>query len=283
MKSAVAAFIAAAADAIEAGEASGSLSLLITGDEEGHAINGTKAVVAALQAEGERIDHCLVGEPTLIGPLRRHDQDRPARQPQRLADGRGRAGPRGLPRPGGQSRAGHDPASLSALMARRLDDRLSRIPALQPGSHHHRHRQSGNQWQIPRQAKARLNIRFNPTHTGQALADWITAEAAKAGEGFKGQVTTRLEISGEAFLTEPGPFVALAAEAVEAVAGRKPELSTTGGTSDARFIRALCPVLELGLVGATMHAVDEQAPVAEIRQLTDVYRRLIRRYFETFK
>jgi succinyl-diaminopimelate desuccinylase len=89
-------------------------------------------------------------------------------------------------------------------------------------------------------------------------------------------------VSGEAFLTEPGDFVAVVAEAVAAVAGRKPELSTTGGTSDARFIRAMCPVVEAGLVGATMHAVDERTPVSEIEQLTEVYRRLIRRYFETF-
>jgi succinyl-diaminopimelate desuccinylase len=135
---------------------------------------------------------------------------------------------------------------------------------------------------IPKTARARLNIRFNPAHTGRSLGDWIESEAAKAAEGFKGEVTARIEISGEAFLTEPGDFVALVAEAVEAEAGRRPELSTTGGTSDARFIRALCPVVELGLVGATMHAVDERTPVAEIEQLTAVYRRLIRRYFETF-
>jgi len=95
-------------------------------------------------------------------------------------------------------------------------------------------------------------------------------------------VTARIEIGGEAFLTQPDSFVAVVAAAVAEVAGHQPELSTTGGTSDARFIRAMCPVVELGLVGATMHAVDERTPVAEIRQLTDVYRRLIRRYFEEF-
>jgi succinyl-diaminopimelate desuccinylase len=133
---------------------------------------------------------------------------------------------------------------------------------------------------IPASAKARVNIRFNPAHTGRALTEWFQAEAAKAGEGFAGKVAARVEISGEAFLTEPGPFVAVVADACEAVAGRRPELSTTGGTSDARFIRALCPVVELGLVGATMHAVDERAPVAEIRQLTRLYRTLIAGYFK---
>ena len=135
---------------------------------------------------------------------------------------------------------------------------------------------------IPRAATARLNIRFNPNHTGKALGDWIETEAARAGEGFGGQVTARIEISGEAFLTEPGDFVEVVAGAAESVTGRRPVLSTTGGTSDARFIRSICPVVELGLVGTTMHAVDERVPVAEIRQLTDVYRTLIRRYFETF-
>jgi succinyl-diaminopimelate desuccinylase len=136
---------------------------------------------------------------------------------------------------------------------------------------------------IPRLAEARLNIRFNPAHAGADLQRWIEAEAARAGDGFGGKVSARVMISGEAFLTEPGPFVALVADVIEAVAGRRPELSTTGGTSDARFIRALCPVVEVGLVGATMHAIDERTPVAEIIQLTEVYRTLIRRYFETFR
>jgi succinyl-diaminopimelate desuccinylase len=280
MKSAIAAFIAAASSAIAEGDVTGSLSLLITGDEEGHAIHGTKAVVEALKAEGEKIDHCLVGEPTssaLFGDM--------------IKIGRRGSLNAYLTVEGQQGHVAypHRAANpvpvmiglLSSLMARRLDDGY---PEFQPSNLEVTTIDIGNPATnvIPRQAKARLNIRFNPSHTGQALADWIAAEAAKAGEGFKGKVTARIEISGEAFLTEPGPFVAVVAEAVEAVAGRKPELSTTGGTSDARFIRALCPVVELGLVGATMHAVDEQAPVAEIRQLTDVYRRLIRRYFETF-
>jgi len=172
-------------------------------------------------------------------------------------------------------------ALLAALQARRLDEGY---PEFQPSNLEVTTIDVGNPATnvIPKIAKARLNIRYNPTHTGQALGAWIEAEAARAGEGFAGKVTARIEVSGEAFLTEPGDFVAVVAEAVEAVAGRKPELSTTGGTSDARFIRAMCPVVELGLVGATMHAVDERTPVAEIRQLTDVYRRLIRRYFETF-
>jgi succinyl-diaminopimelate desuccinylase len=135
---------------------------------------------------------------------------------------------------------------------------------------------------IPKTARARLNIRFNLAHTGASLKAWIEAEAEQAGKGFAGTISTRVESSGEAFLTEPGPFVELVADTIHSVAGRRPELSTTGGTSDARFIRAMCPVVEAGLVGATMHAVDERTPIAEILQLTEVYRTLIRRYFETF-
>jgi succinyl-diaminopimelate desuccinylase len=280
MKSAIAAFAAAAEGALIAGEVRGSLSLLLTGDEEGHATHGTKAVVAALQAEGEKIDHCLVGEPTSSAQF--GDMVKIGRRGSLSAY---------LTVEGVQGHVAypHRAANpipvlirlLAALQARRLDEgyldfqpsnlEVTTIDVANPATN-----------VIPKTAKARLNIRFNPTHSGKALGDWIEAEAANAGEGFGGKVSARIEISGEAFLTEPGPFVEVVADAVEAVAGRRPELSTTGGTSDARFIRAMCPVVEMGLVGATMHAVDERTPVAEIRQLTEVYRQLIRRYFETF-
>jgi succinyl-diaminopimelate desuccinylase len=280
MKSAIAAFIAAAQGALAAGEVRGSLSLLITGDEEGHAIHGTKAVVAALQAEGETISHCLVGEPTSS-----------ARFGDMIKIGRRGSMSAYLTVEGIQGHVAypHRAANpipvlirlLAALQARRLDEGY---PEFQPSNLEITTIDVGNPATnvIPKTARARLNIRFNPTHTGAALGAWIEADAAKAGEGFDGQVSARIEISGEAFLTQPDAFVAVVAQAVADVAGRQPELSTTGGTSDARFIRNLCPVVELGLVGATMHAVDERTPVAEIRQLTDVYRRLIRRYFEEF-
>jgi succinyl-diaminopimelate desuccinylase len=280
MKSAIAAFIAAAAGALEAGEVKGSLSLLITGDEEGRAVDGTKAVVAALAEAHEPIDHCVVGEPTssaLFGDMIKIGR-RGSLNAYLTVDG-----------VQGHSAYPHRAANpipvmvrlVSALQDRQLDDGY---PEFQPSNLQVTTIDVGNPATnlIPKTAKARLNIRFNPAHTGRSLGDWIEAEAAKAGEGFNGEVTARIEISGEAFLTEPGEFVALVADAVEAEAGRRPELSTTGGTSDARFIRALCPVVELGLVGATMHAVNERTPVAEIEQLTAVYRRLIRRYFETF-
>jgi succinyl-diaminopimelate desuccinylase len=280
MKSAIAAFIAAAEGALAAGEVRGSLSLLITGDEEGHATHGTKAVVAALQAEGETISHCLVGEPTSSSQF--GDMIKIGRRGSMSAyiTVEGVQGHVAYP----QRAANPIPVLirlLAALQARRLDEGYAEF---QPSNLEVTTIDVGNPATnvIPKIAKARLNIRFNPSHTGPALGEWIRAEAAKAGEDFGGKVEARIEVSGEAFLTEPGDFVGVVAEAVEAVAGRTPELSTTGGTSDARFIRAMCPVVELGLVGATMHAVDERTPISEIRQLTDVYRRLIRRYFETF-
>jgi succinyl-diaminopimelate desuccinylase len=280
MKSAIAAFIAAADGALEAGEVRGSLSLLITGDEEGVALDGTKAVVAALMAEGETLDHCVVGEPTssaLFG-----DMIKIGRRGSLNAwiTVEGVQGHSAYP----QRAANPIPVLirlLSALQDRVLDEGY---PEFQPSNLQVTTVDVGNPATnvIPSTARARLNIRFNPAHTGASLKTWIEAEAARAGEGFVGTVSTRVESSGEAFLTEPGPFVELVADAIVSVAGRRPELSTTGGTSDARFIRAMCPVVEAGLVGATMHAVDERTPVAEIEQLTLVYRTLIRRYFDTF-
>jgi succinyl-diaminopimelate desuccinylase len=279
MKSAIAAFIAAAAGALEAGEVRGSLSLLITGDEEGVATHGTKAVVAALMAEGEALDACVVGEPSSSAQF--GDMIKIGRRGSLNAwlTVEGVQGHSAYPQ-----RAANPIPVLIRLIAALQDEVLDDgYPEFQPSNLQVTTVDVGNPATnvIPAIARARLNIRFNPAQTGAALQQWIEAEAAKAGEGFGGKVTTRFECSGEAFLTEPGPFVELVAEVIASVAGRRPELSTTGGTSDARFIRAMCPVVEAGLVGATMHAVDERTPVAEIGQLTEVYRRLIRRYFET--
>jgi succinyl-diaminopimelate desuccinylase len=135
---------------------------------------------------------------------------------------------------------------------------------------------------IPARAHGRFNIRFNPSHTGADLIDWITAEGttlqAESGLG----IALEFLHSGDAFLTEPGPFVELVCVAIEQETGARPDANTAGGTSDARFIRALCPVLELGPVGQTIHQVDERIPVEEIRRLTDLYARVIKLYFERF-
>jgi succinyl-diaminopimelate desuccinylase len=278
MKSAIAAFIAAVST-IE-GEPAGSISLLITGDEEGHAEHGTKAVVAALAAEGEVIDHCLVGEPTSTARL--GDMIKIGRRGSINAEivVKGVQGHVAYP-----DRAAN-PAPvlvryLAALQARELDDGHA---GFQPSNLEITSIDVGNPATnvIPARASAKVNIRFNPAHSGASLAGWLQTEAAAAGAEFGGKVTVTTRISGEAFLTEPGAFTNLAARVVEAVTEQRPELSTSGGTSDARFIRALCPVVEFGLVGSTMHKVDEQAPVAEIRSLTAVYARLIEDYFAAF-
>lgn len=280
MKSAVAAFAAAAAKAIEAGQVKGSLSFLITGDEEGVATHGTKMVVEALAAEGEVIDHCVVGEPSSaesFGDMIKIGR-RGSINTWITVDGK--QGHVAYPH-----RAANPIPVLIDLLARLQNHVLDEgYTGFQPSNLEVTTVDVGNGATnvIPAQAKARLNIRFNPAHKGAELAAWIEAEAAKSRAGFAGTITVEPVISGEAFLTAPGDFTDIVAAAVEDVAGAKPELSTTGGTSDARFIRALCPVVELGLVGKTMHAVDERAPVQEIHDLQKVYERLIERYFAAF-
>ena len=137
---------------------------------------------------------------------------------------------------------------------------------------------------IPARATARLNIRFNPHHTTDSLTAWLAGEceAVVLDQGFSGQVSLDPSPTGNSFITEPGAFVDVVTGAIADVTGEAPELSTSGGISDARFIRSLCPVIEFGLVGATMHAVDEQVPVEELRALQAVYGRLIARYFAAF-
>ena len=280
MKSAIAAFAAAAGKAIAAGQVKGSLSFLITGDEEGVATHGTKMVVDALKAEGEIIDHCIVGEPTSAETF--GDMVKIGRRGSINVEltVEGVQGHVAYPH-----RAANPIPVLVALLARLQEKELDQgYLGFQPSNLEVTTVDVGNPTTnlIPAVAKARLNIRFNPNHRGQALADWIAEEARAAGEGFQGNVIVKPSISGEAFLTEPGPFTDVIAAAVSDVAGAPPELSTTGGTSDARFIRDLCPVVELGLVGKTMHAVDERAPVEEIRKLQAVYEVVIARYFAAF-
>jgi len=280
MKSAIAAFIAAVEATLRDGEPLGSLSLLITGDEEGVAEQGTKAVVAALAAEGEVIDHCVVGEPTSSQVL--GDMIKIGRRGSigALIVVEGVQGHVAYPQ-----RAANPVPVLIALLAR-LQSRVldEGFEGFQPSNLEVTTVDVGNPAGnvIPARATARLNIRFNPAHSGAALAAWLVEEARSAGEGFSGRVSLTPRISGEAFLTEPGAFTAVVAGAVEAITRVRPELSTAGGTSDARFIRTLCPVVEFGLVGATMHGVDERAPAADIAALTAIYKRLIADYFAAF-
>jgi succinyl-diaminopimelate desuccinylase len=277
MKSAIAAFIAAAGRAIAAGPIAGSLSLMITGDEEGLAEDGTRAMVELLRAEGEVIDHCVVGEPTSRAAL--GDMIKIGRRGSLNAT---------ITVAGVQGHVAYpdqaaNPAPvlvrlLGGLISRRLDEGYE---GFQPSNLEITSIDIGNPATnvIPARATARVNIRFNPAHVGADLAAWIDREAKAAEEGFRGRATVETRISGEAFLTSPGRFTSLVAGAAAAISGRESELSTTGGTSDARFIRAMCEVVEFGLVGASMHKVDEGAPVADILALADIYERLINDYF----
>jgi succinyl-diaminopimelate desuccinylase len=277
MKSAIAAFAAASADAIEAGVVTGSLSFLITGDEEGIATHGTKLVVEALAAEGEVIDHCVVGEPSSAETF--GDMVKVGRR----GSINGEIVVEGIQGHVAYPHRAANPVPvlvklLSALQDRKLDEGYAEF---QPSNLEVTMLEAPNAATnvIPGVARARFNIRFNPNHTGQQLADWFELEVWRASVGFEGKITITPQISGEAFLTERGAFTDLVAAAVADVTGAAPELSTSGGTSDARFIRALCPVIEVGLVGKTMHQVDERAPVEEIRTLQKVYARIIERYF----
>ena len=280
MKSAIAAFAAASAKAIDAGQITGSLSFLITGDEEGVATHGTRMVVEALALEDELVSHCVVGEPTssaVFGDMIKVGRRGSINAEISVAGVQGHVA---YP----QRAANPVPLLLRLLLRlqqRRLDDGY---PEFQPSNLEITQIEVPNSATnvIPGVAKARLNIRFNPTHTGADLARWIEAEAADAARDFNGAVSVVPQISGEPFLTEPGPFTEVVAAAVRDISGHAPELSTSGGTSDARFIRSLCPVIEVGLVGATMHQIDERVPVAEILQLQAVYERLIERYFVAF-
>ena len=285
MKGAVAAFVAAAARIHPEAQA-GSLSLLITGDEEGVAKDGTDKVVEALLAQGERIDHCILGEPTSAQAF--GDQIKVGRRGSLNAriTVEGKQGHVAYP----HKAANPIPVLvrlLARLQGRVLDQGFGSGTEAFPASNLEVTTiDVGNPVHnvIPAKASAWLNIRFNPHHDIASLTAWLAGEceAVVLDQGFAGQVSLDPLPTGNAFFTESGPFVEVVSGAVADVTGRAPALSTTGGISDARFIRKLCPVIEFGLVGATMHAVDEQVPVQELRNLQAVYGRLIARYFEAF-
>jgi succinyl-diaminopimelate desuccinylase len=278
MKGGIAAFIAATARFLSKhGKPKGSLSFLITGDEEGIAINGTKKLLAAITAEGQVLDHCLVGEPT-----------NPDAMGDMLKNGRrgslnckvtvtGIQGHVAYPH-----KAANPVRALISFLARiqshTLDDGAQ---GFQPSNLEVVTIDVGNPTSnvIPETATARFNIRFNTAHTGASLSDWLMSEATKANDGFAGKIALDIMVSGEAFFTQPGVLTDVVQEACEAVTGRRPELSTTGGTSDARFIKDFCPVCEFGLVGATMHQINERVAVADIETLTQIYERVLLDYF----
>lgn len=280
MKGAIAAFAAAVSARLEAGAVPGSIAFLITGDEEGPAIDGTDKIVRLLQSQGEVIDHCVLGEPTSAKSL--GDQVKIGRRGSLNAaiEVVGKQGHVAYP----HLAANPVPVLvrlLAYLSARVLDEGHPQFPAsnleittVDVGN------TASNV--IPARATAHVNIRFNPLHDGDSLSAWLEEERQRAQAGFEGVVTLTPKLTGNAFITEPGPFVEVVSGAVKDALGHEPAQSTTGGISDARFIRAMCPVVEVGLVGATMHAVDECTPVADLRGLQRVYERLIDRYFAAF-
>jgi len=277
MKSGVAAFVAAAVDFVKDTPPDGSIVLAITGDEEGDALDGTTALLDYMAENGERMDVCLVGEPTC--PETMGDMIKIGRRGSMNAHFKvtGKQGHAAYPH-----RANNP---LPAMM--RLMDRLA-SHELDQGSDHFDAStlavvtvDTGNKATnvIPAQCRGAVNIRFNDHHSGAALSDWLRGEADKIAGEFSVQVDVEITISGESFITPPGALSDLVSGAVEAETGVKPELSTTGGTSDARFVKAHCPVVEFGLVGQSMHQVDEHVRVEHIGQLKSIYTRVLRNYF----
>ncbi len=278
MKGAIAAFVSALETLLEQGWApQGSISFLITGDEEGPAVNGTEKLLKAITAKGEIIDHCLVGEPT---------------NPDALGDmiKNGRRGSLNakLTVTGQQGHVAYPHRAsnpvpvlitlLSKLLARRLDDgnaffQPSNLEVTSIDVDNLAHNV------IPETAHAKFNIRFNTEHCGDDLKVWIQSLVDEVAADFDGQIDADLRCTGEAFLTEPCRFTQSLQDAVEQVTGRRPALSTSGGTSDARYITHYAPVVEFGLVGATMHQVNERVDVVDIETLTRIYMTLLRQYF----
>lgn len=277
MKSGVAAFAAAAVDFVTQTPPDGAVILAITGDEEGDANDGTTALLDWMSHEQERMAVCLVGEPTS-----------PDHMGQMMKIGRRGSMSAWFEVEGVQGHSAYPHRAVNPLSAMaRLMDRLA-SHKLDEGTEHFDPStlavvtiDTGNPATnvIPAKVTGCVNIRFNDTHTGAALSEWLRTEAAAVDQAFGTRTGLRISISGESFLTPPGPLSDLVARAVEAETGVTPELSTTGGTSDARFVKDHCPVVEFGLVGKTMHAVDERVEVAQIGQLKAIYSRILTEYF----
>lgn len=277
MKSGVAAFVAAAVNFVRDTPPDGSIILTITGDEEGDATDGTTAMLDYMAEAGEQMSVCLVGEPTC-----------PNTMGEMIKIGRRGSMTAWFTVTGVQGHSAYPHRAKNPLPAMaRLMDRLA-SHELDQGSDHFDastlavvNIDTGNAATnvIPAQCNGAVNIRFNDLHSGAELSDWLRTEARYVAEAYGVEVDVRIKISGESFLTPPGALSDLVAHAVEAETGVRPEMSTTGGTSDARFIKSHCPVVEFGLVGKTMHQVDERVEVAQIDQLTAIYSRILRDYF----
>lgn len=281
MKGAIAAFTDAAARflARRGRDFGGSISLLITGDEEGPAINGTVKMLQRLAGRGETIDACIVGEPT--SSKRFGDMMKIGRRGSMTVDLVVRGVQGHVAYPERLDNAVHRLSAIIEALVREPIDKGS--THFQPTSLQFTTVDVGNPATniAPGTAKARFNTRFNDLWTSKTLLAHLKERIERANEalGGNGTVEYSVQVSGESFYTPPGPLSDLVAGAVRDIAGVETELSTTGGTSDARFIRNYCPVLEFGLVGESMHKVDEKSAVADLKMLARVYETVLDRYF----
>ena len=279
MKGGIACAVAAVLDHLAArgGKPKGSISFLITGDEEGIAVNGTPKLLQWAAEHGEKFDHCILGEPSNVTAL--GDTIKIGRRGS--LNGHlivsGKQGHVAYP-----DRADNPIRGLVKLVEALQSEPLDTGSDLFPPSHlEFTSLDVGNKTVnlIPGEARARFNIRFNDKHTLDSLKALIEQRAANAA-GDKIAFAFQWEPSNAGvFAVKPGPFTDMVADAIEKATNRKPELSTGGGTSDARFITQYCPVVEFGLVGQTMHQVDERVPVADLTALTAIYRAILERYF----
>ena len=278
MKGSIAAFTAAVTQLLSSGwKPSGSISFLITGDEEGPAINGTDKLLKAIVKAGEIIDHCLVGEPT--NPDALGDMVKNGRRGSLNAKitVTGKQGHVAYPH-----RAQNPVPALMVLLGKLQDWHLDDgNEFFQPSNLEVTSIDVGNTAHnvIAKAAKAMFNIRFNTHHRGDDLKAHIESLAQSVAAEQDIQIETDLRVTGEAFLTDPCTYTDVVQQAVETVTGRRPELSTSGGTSDARYITNYAPVVEFGLVGATIHQVNEHVDVDDIRTLTEIYAQILKRYF----
>jgi succinyl-diaminopimelate desuccinylase len=278
MKGAIAAFIAAAAGYLaEARDRRGSISLLITGDEEGPSVNGTEKVLQWMRANGEIPDVCVVGEPT-----------NPLALGEMVKNGRRGSLTGHLTVLGAQGHVAYPHLAdnpiprLAKMLVAITGGPLDRgNNAFQPSNLEVTTVDVDNPTTnvIPAKATAVFNIRFNTEWTPERLIGWLKARFDEVGGAYEFKPV----LNSKPFLTEPGPFTDLLLGAIESVTGRRAELSTTGGTSDARFVKDYCPVAEFGLIGQTMHKVDERARVEDIEALAGIYRAVLARFFATWK
>ena len=259
------------------GSIKGSISFLVTGDEEDISVNGTIKLLQWAAARGEKFDHCVLGEPSNVETLgdcikvgRRGSQSGTLHV-------EGKQGHVAYPH-----RASNPVPDISRLITALSDEPLDHGSAqFQASNLEFTSVDVGNTASnvIPGLARAKFNIRYNDCHSREQLRALVEARLAKAaGNRIRARIVWEPSNS-DVFVTKPSPFTELAVAAIEEVTGRKPELSTSGGTSDARFISKYCPVIEFGLVGQTMHQVDERTPVADLEKLTKIYRGILDRYF----